>query len=153
MNAAAGLSSPISQVMPGGDDPGDDEVLDLLEDHLLDVAELLHQHLPQARHPGGAGDDLEDLHALLDRGHRLLADLFDETVTDVSPRQPEQRREQLDDALQVELVGQLDSAFGQRAEQPTHQALAQMVEDVVLELEDAALHARRSGCRGSGPAP
>ena len=84
---------------------------------------------------------LEDLHALFDCGHRLLADLFDETVADVSPRQPEQRREQLDDALQVELVGQLDSAFGQRAEQPTHQALAQMVEDVVLEPHDAALDA------------
>ena len=31
----------------GGDDLRDDEVLDLLEDHLLDVAELLQQHLPQ----------------------------------------------------------------------------------------------------------
>ena len=48
MNAAAGLSRPISQVMPAVMILRDDEVLDLLEDHLLDVAELLQQHLPQA---------------------------------------------------------------------------------------------------------
>ena len=57
------------------------------------------------------------------------------------PGQAEERGEQLDDALEVELVGQLDAALGQRAEQPAHQALAQVVEDVVLELEDAALDA------------
>ena len=59
----------------GGDDPVLDEVLDLVEDHLLDVAELFQQHLPQSADALGAGDDLEDLHALLDRTHRLLADL------------------------------------------------------------------------------
>ena len=43
--------------------------------------------------------------------------------------------------LRSNVVGQLDAALGERAEQPAHQALAQVVEDVVLELEDAALDA------------
>ena len=51
-----------------------------------------------------AGDDLEDLDALLDRGHRLLADLLDDAVADVGPGQAEDRGEQLDDALEVERV-------------------------------------------------
>ena len=70
----------------GGDDLGDDEVLDLLEDHLLDVAELLHAASATAPPTPPAGDDLEDLDALLDRGHRLLADLLDDPVADVAPR-------------------------------------------------------------------
>src|SRR5262249_22693731 len=57
------------------------------------------------------------------------------------PGQPEDRREQLEDALEVEAVRQLDTALGERPEQPAQQALAEVVDDVVLELEDAAFHA------------
>jgi hypothetical protein len=48
---------------------------------------------------------------------------------------------------EVELVGQLDPGVGERAEQPAHQALAQVLEDVVLELEDAALDPRDEPAR------
>ena len=57
------------------------------------------------------------------------------------PGQAEDRGQQLDDALEVERLRQLDAALGERPEQPAHQALAEVVEDVVLELEDAALDA------------
>ena len=86
----------------GGDDPVLDEVLDLFEDHLLDVAELFQQHLPEAADSLRTGDDLEDLHALLDGGHRLLADLLDDPVPDVGPGEPEDRGQESDDALDVE---------------------------------------------------
>ena len=43
--------------------------------------------------------------------------------------------------LRSNVLGQLDAALGERPEQPAHQALAEVVEDVVLELEDAALDA------------
>ena len=69
------------------------------------------------------------------------------------PGQPEERGEQLDDALEVELVGQLDAALGQRPEQPAHQALAEVVEDVVLELEDAALDAGDQVAEEARPEP
>ncbi len=53
MNAAAGLSRPISQVMPAVMIFVITKSFDLLQDHVLDVAELLEQHLPQARRRPG----------------------------------------------------------------------------------------------------
>ena len=88
----------------GGDDPGDHEVVDLRQDRLLDVAELVDEQVPQAG-DALAGDGLEDRYALLGCRHRLLADLLHEAVADIGPRQPEDRRQQLDDTLGVEGVG------------------------------------------------
>src|SRR5215213_2724537 len=73
---------------PGGDDLRDHEVLHLLEDHVLDVADLLEEHLPEAGH-ALVGERLEDPDALLGDGHGLLADLLHEAVADHVPRQPE----------------------------------------------------------------
>ena len=62
MNAAAGLSSEISQVIAGLDDLRDDEVLDLAEDHVLEVAELVRIHFHSAAEPFG-DERLEDVDA------------------------------------------------------------------------------------------
>ena len=140
MNAAAGLSRPISQVMPA--------VMIFVMTKSLTCSRIISLMSPSFSRsichspatPWLASTE-KICDALLDGGHRLLADLLDDPVADVRPGQAEQRGEQLDDALQVERVGQLDAGLGQRAEQPAHQALAEVVEDVVLELEDAALHA------------
>ena len=101
----------------------------------------VQHHLPQAADPLRAGDDLEDLDALLDGAHRLLADLLDDPVPDVGPGQAEDRGEEPDDALGVERLGQLDPALGEGTEQPAHQSAPQVAEEVLLELEDAALDA------------
>ena len=74
------------------------------------------------------------------RGH-VLADCLDQPGADVRPGQAEDRGQQLEDAREVERVGQLDAGLGERAEEPAHQALAQVGDDVVLEPHDAALDA------------
>ena len=64
MNAAAGLRSESSHVIPRLDHPLDDAVLDASEDHVLEVAELVLDPLPE---PADAvrGERLEDVDGLL----------------------------------------------------------------------------------------
>ena len=139
MNAAAGLSSPISQVIPA--------VMIFVMTKYLACSRIMSLMSPSfsismCHSPATpwvrSNEKISTPFSMA--AMAVLADLLDEPVADVRPGQAEERGEQLDDAHRVELVGQLDPGLGERAEEPAHQALAQVVEDVVLELEDAALH-------------
>ena len=73
MNAAAGFSSEISQVMPALMILVDDEVLDLRHHHLLEVADLLEHHFQSPPSPS-LEDRLEEVDALLDALHDRVGD-------------------------------------------------------------------------------
>ena len=139
MKAAAGLSSPISQVIPA--------VMIFVMTKSLTWARIISLMSPSL-----SKSICHSPATPWVRSTEKISTPFSMAAMAVSPTcltirlrmfvqvSPNSEASSLMMPMQVELVGQLDPGLGERAEQPAHQALAQVVDDVVLELEDAALH-------------
>ena len=98
---------------------------------------LIHSHRPGRALADEHDDRLgEHLQGVDDR----LADHLHRDAADVLPRQPEDLQDEAEDALEVELRGQLDAGAGDGPEDPVEQALLEVLDDVVLEVGDPLHH-------------
>src|SRR5207249_3420519 len=116
-------------------DLGNDEVFDRTEHHLFDVdlGDLLLDKVPQPGRPF-LGQNKEELDRLFNRPDDFFAGDLDRDPANVVVRQPEDLKDQTQDAFEVEALRHGDTCFTQRAEQPAHQPFLEMAGDVADEL-------------------
>src|SRR5882724_1988520 len=147
-----GVQQPNDPGNTGDDNLLEDEGLDLLHHHRLQVADLFLDVLPQSC--GTFGDeDLEDLRRSLQCLDHFFAQDFYRARTDIGVGESQNLQNQTQNPRQVEVVRQSDADFGHGAEQPFHESLFQVLENVIgkiVETQFAGINQVAKECDGIG---